>query len=59
MTSTKELQKELAKRQGGKSKEHMGDIRELVSLLSDIMFEDSTVGALLINNGARRAKRKK
>jgi hypothetical protein len=55
----KQAQNEIVKREGGKSNIIIGDVREVIGHLSDLMFEDSTLVAMLIANGARRAKRKK
>jgi len=55
----KELASLLAKKEGKKTQARIGEIRELLSLLSDLACADSNVLAALVINGQRRAKRKK
>lgn len=67
INSIKTLTKELARREikrSGKGKEvDMGNIREIVSHLSDMAFEHDRDGQpfhyFLVDNGKRRARRKK
>ncbi len=58
----KELEKELAKREGKGSQVSIGNIREIVGHISDV-FAETGEGVLLaaefLRNGERRAKRKK
>lgn len=55
----KELVSELCKREKGKSNVSVGDVRELISHLSDMIFEfGPEVARAIYLNGVRRAKRK-
>lgn len=64
----KELVSHIAKQEGKKHQASVGDVREIVSLISDMFYADlnekeprdciSTIAALY-KNGKRRAKRKK
>lgn len=62
------LASEIAKREGRKSQVRIGDIREILGILSDMMEEaaedpqlpiDQWPSTILMVNGGRRAKRKK
>lgn len=62
----RKLVSEIAKREGQKSNVTVGDIREILGILSDIVFEVSRefdtngeLESMLWENGQRRAKRKK
>lgn len=57
----KELVSEICKREKGKSNVKVGDVREIISIISDMCFEADGyhVEELLFNNGKRRALRKK
>lgn len=59
MKSVKEIASEIAKREGKKSSARVGDIREIVAILSDLSVEDSGVIAIIVRNGQRRLKRGK
>lgn len=54
---------EIAKREGKKSQARIGDIREIIGIMVDIMHEDESPGCDLINSlhelGRKRAKKKK
>jgi len=56
----KGLASAIAKREGKKSQARIGDIREILSILSDIIheYEGSDIITMLINNGEKRAKKK-
>lgn len=55
-----ELASRLAKLEGKKSQVKIGDMREILAILSDVVYHEMNgiVGALY-ENGKRRAKRKK
>ncbi len=56
----KSLASEIAKREGKKSQAHIGDVREILGILSDIVFKDGPyLDKLLYMNGMRRAKKNK
>ena len=55
----KDLAVEIAKIEGKKSEARIGDIREILSILSDLSWADPRVYELIINNGGRRSKKKK
>ena len=60
MTVTK-LASTIAKREGKKSETNIGNIREILGILSDMVVEDMNGFAIydcLIINGLRRAKKK-
>ena len=59
MKTVKELQAELCKLEGGKDSISMGNAREVVSIISDLLYADSTLIALLVKNGERRSKLKR
>jgi hypothetical protein len=50
----------VAKREGKRSQARIGDIREILGILCDIVIEDDGIVALtsLIDNGIKRLKRK-
>lgn len=54
----KQLASQIAKLEGKKSQARIGDIRELLAILSDLMTKDSEASAALWANGLRRAKKK-
>lgn len=63
-----QLASTIAKREGKKNQARIGDIREILGILSDLYFEmmeagegadDGNIGSILDNNGRRRAGRKK
>lgn len=53
----KELTKAVAEAEGLKEEVSVGNVREIIAILSDLVFTDSSVITTLIENGARRAKR--
>lgn len=53
------LASEIASREGKKIQVSVGNIRELLAILSDKIIEDPTIIALLIKNGERRKRRGK
>lgn len=55
----KELVSKIAKAEGKKHQASVGDVREIIGLVSDELAIDPTLGVLLIVAGQRRAKRKK
>lgn len=55
----KELVSKLAKAEGKKHQMKVGDVREIVGLISDEMVKDSDTLLNLVENGHRRAKRNK
>ena len=59
----KDLVQEIVKREGGKSNVKIGDVREIVGIVSDLIYESASrdfydVNDMLYTNGKRRAKRK-
>jgi hypothetical protein len=53
----KKLASLIAKKEGKKKQARIGDIREILSILSDLCVKDSGVVIALINNGYRRSKK--
>ena len=53
-----ELASLVARLEGKKSKVKIGDVREILRILSDLSFEDTTVLKLIYANGKRRGKKK-
>jgi hypothetical protein len=49
-----ELASILAKEEGKKHQATIGDIREILSILSEIMAEDEKVVEMLLENGRRK-----
>ncbi len=49
----------IAKREGKRSQARIGDIREILSILSDIVYDDchSYTQDVLWNNGSKRARK--
>lgn len=56
MTSLKDLFSSIAKQEGKKHQASVGDVREIVGLVSEAMALDSEVVAALIKNGQKRLK---
>ena len=57
--SLKELTAEIAKLEGKKHESSVGDVREIIAVLSDLDHQtEGQVSALIAKNGARRAKKK-
>ena len=48
------LASKVANLEGKKSQVHVGDIREILSILSDMLYSDPDVLLVLLNNGKRR-----
>lgn len=48
----------IAAKEGRKHEAPVGDIREIVSIISDMVFDDDEVANVLKNNGRRRAKKR-
>ena len=59
MKTLTELYSAIAKREGKKSQVKIGDIREIIAILSDLMIKHPSIHALLTKNGERRAKKRK
>ncbi len=65
MKTINALAKHIAKLEGKKSQARIGDIKEILSLLSDLVFQDrynftnKHLYGVIFRNGERRAKRKK
>lgn len=58
------LASEIAKREGKKSQAKIGDIREILGILSDILYADyeqysHDTAIVIIESGKKRSKRKK
>lgn len=54
------LASQIAKAEGKKSQSRIADIREILSLLSDIMYaEPAGCSSVLYDNGSKRFKKKK
>lgn len=53
----KELCSLIAKREGLKKQVAIGNIREIVGIVSDLVWECENIGGLLMVNGYKRAKR--
>jgi len=52
----KKIVTQITKTEGLKSSVSVGNVREIISILSDMMCEDCEVIIVLANNGKRRAK---
>lgn len=50
------LASEVASREGKKSQVGIGNIREIISILSEIMAEDKSVVEMLLENGRKKDK---
>lgn len=59
----RKIASEICKREGKKSQARIGDVREILGILSDIVYEDSGLTSsfwqTFDDNGRRRAKKKK
>lgn len=49
----------IARKEGHKSQSRIGDIREILAILSDLSYSSPDVIPAIIKNGIARAKRKK
>ena len=58
LTNIKGLCSAIAFREGKKTSARIGEIREIVSILSDIMYENGDVETLLWENGEDRHHKK-
>lgn len=58
--TVKTLASTIAKREGKKSEARIGDIREILGILSDLFYEEEAAGLymVLLNNGLKRANKK-
>ena len=54
----REIANEIAKREAGKSSVSVGNVREVLSHLSDLFTENPEAIAALISNGSKRKARK-
>jgi len=54
-----QLHSKLAKLEGKTKQSSIGNVRELIALLSDFCYENAEAFPLLYENGKKRAKRKK
>ena len=54
-----ELATLIAKKEGHKSQVRIGDIREIISLVADLMYSSPEAAACITQLGIARAKRKK
>ncbi len=55
----RELATEIAKREGKKSQVSVGNVREILGHISDLVVSDPSSLNAIMANGYRRAKRKK
>jgi hypothetical protein len=55
----KEIIKEVAKVEGKKDNDSIANIREIISILSDMIYSNEEVIISLFNNGKRRSKLEK
>jgi hypothetical protein len=53
----RDLTSYIAKKEGKKSNVLIGDVKEVGSIISDLVYYDSDVREILVDNGRRRAKR--
>lgn len=58
MKSIKQLASLIARREGKLKEVSIGNIREIVAIMCDLMVEDVSLQALMLQNGLRRAKKK-
>jgi hypothetical protein len=54
-----ELASEIAFLEGKKDEEAVGNVREQLTILSDLLFKDVSIFVTLYENGKRRAELKK
>lgn len=58
LKSIRELASDIAKREGKKSEARIGDVREILAILCDIIFEQpENINNLLLMAGLARSKR--
>jgi hypothetical protein len=54
-----EIASAIAKKEGHKSQSRIGDIREILGILSDMSYDSPDVVQAIIANGIKRSKRRK
>lgn len=54
-----ELVQAIAKREGHKSQSRIGDIREIIAILSDMSYDSHDCISSIIKNGIKRANKRK
>lgn len=54
-----EIASAIAKKEGHKSQSRIGDIREILGVLSDMSYDSPDVIQSIIANGIKRSKRRK
>lgn len=54
-----ELASIIAKKEGHKSQARIGDIREILSIVADLMYSNAEAASCMVQLGIARAKRKK
>ena len=54
MITFNEIVTEVANKEGKTLQEHVGNVRETMSIISDMMYEDTNVFIVLYKNGERR-----
>lgn len=54
-----ELAQAIAKREGHKSQSRIGDIREILAIISDMSYDSHDCVSTIIKNGIKRANKKK
>jgi len=54
MITFNEIVTEVANKEGKTLQEHVGNVRETMSIISDMMHEDTNVFIVLYKNGERR-----
>lgn len=59
MTTIQQLASAIAKKEGHKSQARIGDIREILAILSDMTYDSADVIQTLVKNGITRRKRMK
>ena len=58
MKSIRDIVNEIVKLEGKKSEVSIGDIREIVSIISDMYVEHRSIGIIFYINGIKRKKNK-
>jgi hypothetical protein len=56
MKTLKDIASEIARREGKKKPARIGEVREVLGIVSDMVFEDPRIVSTLFSNGQRRAK---
>lgn len=51
-----EIASKIANSEGKKVQTSMGNVREILSIISDLIYEDANVSTILYENGLRRSK---